>query len=65
MNILENYVETIHSETPYEEEWTKKFDDAFVEVDLTSNCYGSKKRDTHVWTVSDWKSIKEKGYYMA
>jgi hypothetical protein len=64
MNLLEQYIEEVHSIEPYTEEWTKKFDKDFVIVDVTTNCYGSKKRDKHIWTVKEWRNISAQGYYM-
>jgi hypothetical protein len=65
MNILEQYIEEVHNVRPYTAEWTKKFDKEFVEVDITTNCYGSKKRDTHVFSTVEWEKVVEQGYYMA
>ena len=64
MNLLEVYIVEIHSEKPYTEGWTKKFDKEFVEVDVTTNCYGSVKRNTTIWTTEELKKYKEDGYYM-
>jgi len=64
MNILEQYIIEIHSIKPYIKEWTEKFDKDFVIVDITTSCYGNKKRDKHVFNVDEWEKIKEQGYYM-
>lgn len=64
MNILENYIEEIHSVKPHIAEWTKEFPDRdFLEVDVTTNCYGRTERKTHVWTVKEWEVIQAQGYY--
>lgn len=64
MNILEHYIEEIHSVKPYTEEWTKEFPDRkFVEVDVTSNCWGCVERQKHVWTVVELAKHKEQGYF--
>lgn len=64
MNILEHYIVEIHSVKPYTEEWTKEFpDNKFVEVDCTSDCWGSVERLTHIWTVKELDKHKEQGYY--
>lgn len=64
MNLLEQYIVEIHSVEPYEAEWTKEFPDReFLKVDLTTNCYGSQKRDEHIFNTVEWETIKEQGYY--
>jgi hypothetical protein len=63
-NLLEHYIEVIHSVQPYERDWTAQFG-KFVEVDLTNNCYGRSQRTTQVWNINDWERIKAQGYYMA
>lgn len=65
MNLLEVYIEEVHSVTPYTADWTDRFPDRkFVQVDVTTNCYGREKRDTYVWNTKEWEEIKQKGYYM-
>jgi hypothetical protein len=66
MNLLENYIKEIHSIAPYTVDWTKEFSDRqFVEVNLTSVCYGRIETRSHVWTTDEWEKIKEQGYYWA
>lgn len=64
MNILEHYIEKIHSEElvtfTYEGENVTCY-----KVDLTYNCHGCIKRVTEFFLEDEWKSIKEKGYYLA
>ncbi|AXH71193.1 hypothetical protein BSP36_147 [Bacillus phage BSP36] len=65
MNILEQYIEEVHSVKPYTEDWTKEFPNkTFVEADITTNCYGQKKRAIHVFEEDEWETALEKGYYM-
>lgn len=64
MNLLENYIKEIISVEPYEEEWTKKFDKKFLKVVVVVECYGVvKTRDTIV-SEEEWKTAKERGYFM-
>lgn len=66
MNLLEQYIQEIHSEKPYLAEWTTEFPDiTFVEVDVTTECYGSVKRDTHVFNAVEWAKYKAQGFWMA
>jgi hypothetical protein len=65
MNMLEIYIEEVHSEKPYIAEWTKEFPEReFVLVEVSTNCYGSKKRETHIWSTKEWAKYQEQGYYM-
>lgn len=64
MNLLEQYIEEIHSEKPCNAEWTKKFNKEFVEVDHTTNCYGRLTRTKDVFAKNDWERFKMQGYYM-
>lgn len=65
MNILEHYIEEIISVEKYNEDWTKDFDDNFVLVHLTANCYGNVSKYTKVFNTNEWEKIKELGYFMA
>ncbi len=64
MNILEQYIEEVHSVTPVTYEWAKE-GMVFVEVDVTSNCYGNRKRDIQVFEKGEWEVNKKRGYWMA
>lgn len=64
VNLLEQYIVEIHSVKPCTDEWTEKFEDDFVTVDITTNCYGSKRRHSPIFSVTDWERYKEQGYYM-
>lgn len=65
MNLLEQYIEEIHSEEPFQSDWTECFPGKnFVKVDVTTNCYGNRKRDQHYFEEERWKSFKEQGYWM-
>lgn len=60
MNLLEQYIEEVHSEEPL-----KYPDREFVKVDVTTNCYGIKKRDTYIFNTFEWEKYKSQGYWMA
>lgn len=47
MNVLENYIEEIHSEVSYIK------DPKFIKVDITTNCYGPIKRDVNLFNVEE------------
>lgn len=58
MNVLPSTILTVHSVKPYEAEWTKVHPNTtFVEVDLTSDCYGTKSRTTRIWTTAEWTKV--------
>lgn len=59
MNLLEHYIEKIHSEKPLED------NPDLIEVDFTYNCHGSIERKTDIMFKEQWDIIKEKGYFMA
>ena len=62
MNLVEVYIEEIHSEERVEmQEWMQE---PYIKVDITTDCYGRINRDAQYYPESEWKSIKEKGYYM-
>jgi hypothetical protein len=65
MGLLEVYLEEIHSVEPYTESWVKEFPGReFVEVDVTTNSYGSIRRDKYVWTTVEFEKYKSQGYFM-
>jgi len=64
MNLLEQYIEEVISEEPYNEEWTKRYDKKFVRVELVTNCYGQKRNVEQIFDTDKWKKVKEQGYYM-
>jgi hypothetical protein len=59
LNLLEHYIKEIHSE--------KEIDDYpnMIEVDVTSNCWGSVQRSKHITSKVQWQIDVEKGYYLA
>lgn len=62
VNLLEQYIEEVHSEKPYEtQDWVNT---EHIEVDITTNCYGTQTRRTHVFPEDYWEEAKEKGYFM-
>jgi hypothetical protein len=64
LNLLECYLKEIKSVTPYISEWTNKYAEPFVAVDLVYNCYNGINRTRMVWSVSRWEQIKKDGYFM-
>lgn len=65
MNVLEQYIEEVHSEKPYAADWTKEFANSeFVEVDVTTNCHGHYQRATHIFDTDEWSKYKLQGYWM-
>ena len=66
MNLLEHYIEEVISVKPCNEEWTLEFEGVkFYDVELISDCYGRKERDTHIWRKSQMEQILQQGFYMA
>ena len=59
MNLLEHYIEEIHSIKEFE-----KYPD-MIEVDVTCDCWGSIQRTRHLTNKKQWKIDIENGYFMA
>jgi hypothetical protein len=58
MNLLETYIEEIHSEHE------RKTDFGYVvDVDITENCYGGITRKKKTFLKDEWADIKKKGFY--
>jgi hypothetical protein len=58
MNLLETYIEEIHSEHE------RKTDFGYVvDVDITENCYGGITRKKKTFAKDEWVDIKKKGFY--
>lgn len=62
MNLLEHYIEKIISEDFI---INPNNDKEYYKVKMIVDCYGSKSETTQIFSVDDWKVIKQKGYYMA
>ena len=62
MNVLEHYIEKIISEDFI---INPNNDKEYYKVKMIVDCYGSKSETTQMFSVDDWKVIKQKGYYMA
>lgn len=62
MNLLEHYIEKIISEDFI---INPNNDKEYYKVKMIVDCYGSKSETTQMFSVDDWKAIKQKGYYMA
>lgn len=62
MNLLEHYIEKIISEDFI---INPNNDKEYYKVKMIVDCYGSKSETTQMFSVDDWKVIKQKSYYMA
>ena len=62
MNLLEHYIEKIISEDFIINPNNSK---EYYKIKMIVDCYGSKSETTQMFSVDDWKVIKQKGYYMA
>lgn len=62
MNLLEHYIEKIISEDFIINPNNNK---EYYKVKMIIDCYGSKSETTQMFSVDNWKVIKQKGYYMA
>lgn len=62
MNLLEHYIDKIISEDFIINPNNSK---EYYKVKMIIDCYGSKSETTQIFSVDDWKVIKQKGYYMA
>lgn len=62
MNLLEHYIEKIISEDFIINPNNNK---EYYKIKMIVDCYGSKSETTQMFSVDDWKVIKQKGYYMA
>lgn len=62
MNLLEHYIEEIHSVKEVDrQEWMTG---PYVRVDATVDCYGNRTREVRHYPLSYWEKIKADGYYM-
>ncbi len=65
MNLLEHYIEEVHSIVPCTAEWTKELPEQnFLSVDVTYNCYGVIERTTRVFEIEEWDITQKRGYWM-
>jgi hypothetical protein len=62
MNLLEHYIDKIISEDFIINPNNSK---EYYKVKMIIDCYGSKSETTQMFSVDDWKVIKQKGYYMS
>lgn len=65
MNLLEHYIEEIHSEQEFKYEILNDDFVALVEADVTINCYGVVERVKTTMAKDKWLKAKELGYYLA
>lgn len=61
MNLLEHYIDRIISEDFIINPNNNK---EYYKVKMIVDCYGSKSETTQIFSIDDWKVIKQKGYYM-
>ena len=59
MNLLEHYVTNITYEEEVICEWG-----SYYKLIADVNCYGLEKQKEFILLASDYKQVKEKGYYM-
>ena len=64
MNVLENYIVNVLSVEPYEDEWTKEFDETFLKIRVVTDCHGNISANETVETEDNWEKIKERGYFL-
>jgi NADPH-dependent 7-cyano-7-deazaguanine reductase QueF len=59
MNLLEHYIVEVHNilESKTNPEW--------IEVDVTTNCWGNISRHKHITTKKRWEYDLKQGYYIA
>jgi hypothetical protein len=59
MNLLEHYIVEIHK--------TKESDSNpdMIEVDVTYNCWGNRRRVKHITSKQQWQKDVERGYFIA
>ena len=67
MNTLEIYIKEVHSIKPCTEDWTKEDwakDKKFLDVVVTTDCWGSIKKQERTFTVEHWDKILSDGYWL-
>lgn len=62
MNILEHYLVKIISEERVKATGTEGAE--LIKVVAQWDCYGAVSEETDYYSPSEWKKIKEKGYYL-
>ena len=69
MNLLEHYINKIHSvqdiSDKYEKAIRQKPKEPLYEVDITVDCYGVVERKREIMSKSDFKKAKKQGYFLA
>lgn len=69
MNLLEHYIEQIHGVVDLTDEFARHCGyvpkEPFLEVDVTYNCYGVKKREKVSFWKSNFDNVKKVGYFLA
>ena len=69
MNLLEHYIEEIHSvqdvSDKFEKATGRKPKEPLYEVDVTVNCYGAVERKRKFISKSEFEQAKKQGYFLA
>lgn len=69
MNVLEHFIQEIHSVRDITEEFKQRSErepvEPLLQVDLTYDCYGIITRETKTFWKSDFEQAKKEGYFMA
>lgn len=69
MNLLEHYVEEVKEVTDITADFKKKSGytpkEPLYEITMEIDCMGKKERVTEQFFETEWKTIKERGYYLA
>ena len=68
MNLIEHYIKEIHNVTDVTSECKEingcPPNETIYEVDLTYVCCGQAHRTIKIFSKSEWKSARSKGYFM-
>ena len=62
MNLLENYIQDSYKIEPVIPSPVKGVD--YIKFKGKVDCYGNVQEETHIWSVEEWKQIKNQGYYL-
>ena len=69
MNLLEHYIEEIHSvqdvSDKFEKATGRKPKEPWYEVDVTVDCYGAVERKREFMSKSEFEQAKKQGYFLA
>ena len=65
MNLLEQYIERVIEEKPWDGSNSELSHEEYVEVTMITSCYGSKAKVTRVFEAEEWARVQKIGFYMA